>query len=253
MAQAWERWVVGGECHVPYHDQKLLDLWFSFLGDFKPDRLVIIGDGFDCYQLSRFDKDPKRKNDLQRDIDIWVSILKEMASLAPTKDYIEGNHEFRFRKYLISKAEELSSLECLDVENLFHLKELGFQYHRSSSPDKFVHNWIECGKDLWIGHFDKVNKYSAFTAKNLVEEYHISIITGHTHRGGMYLSRDSKGFLEGIENFCMCSLKPNYVKYPNWQHGWTVVYKKINDSRFQIVPINVTNYAFFFGEKEYRL
>lgn len=250
--KGWEKIVVAGDQHAPYHDERLLQLFIAFLKDFRPDTLILPGDGFDFYQLSRFGQDPSRITTLQKEIDQWVGVLDLFSPYATRKVYIEGNHEFRLRKYLNDKAKELSSLRSLALEQLFNLPKLMFRYQRCSSPDKFIHNYIEIGPELWVGHFDQCNMYSAYTAKKLVEQFHISIIQAHTHRGGDYYKRNGREFLRGTENFCMCRLDPCYVANPNWQHGWTVVMKKKNDARFQVIPINVTNYGFFFGETEYK-
>ncbi len=250
--KGWDKYVIAGDFHYPYHDKRLLKLFLAFLKDFKPDTLILPGDGFDFYQLSSFGKSPERLTTLQNEIDGWVNVLELFAPLARRKEYLEGNHCFRLRRYLINKAPELSSLRSLTVEEQFSLNKLGWRYQRCPSPDKFIHNYMKIGPELWVGHFDACSEISTFTARKLVEKFHISIIQAHTHKGGDYFKRNSRGFLRGTENFCLCDLEASYDAYPNWQHGWTVVMKKRNDARFQVIPINVTNYGFFFGNTEYK-
>jgi len=57
--------------------------------------------------------------------------------------------------------------------------------------------------------------------------------------------------LIGVEQGCLCSLKPNYLVNPNWQHGFCVFWKKPDKPRFQVMPVVIPDYEFFFGGKSY--
>ena len=226
----------------------------KFLEWFKPDVLVINGDLLDCFEISRFDKVPKSGKSLQEECDIAYEVLKEWRIILPKAKIIiiEGNHDWRIKQYLIKKAPELYGLRGLSLETLLRLEELKIGLVKTKeAASHWIDTYIRLG-ELYIGHFNKVNKHSAMTAKNLVEDKGVSLIQNHVHRGGVFHKRLVDGRqLVGIENFCMCELNPSYMSDVNWTQGWTVVYQKEGSQRFMAYPIPVVKYKFFFGEQEF--
>ena len=64
------------ECHVlvpdthfPFQDQPLVNECLDFIQEVKPKGVHLIGDLMDCYPLSRFDKNPRRKHTIQDELD----------------------------------------------------------------------------------------------------------------------------------------------------------------------------------------
>ena len=254
MITIYKKMVVIGDLHIPHHDRLLLLLFKKFLKYFKPDILVINGDLLDCFEISRFDKVPKEGQSLQEECDMAYDILKEFRDILPDAqiDYIEGNHDWRLKQYLIKKAPELYGLRGLSIPSLLRLKELKINWvETQEGSSQWIDTFKQYGK-LYVGHWNKVNKHSAMTAKNLVEDKGVSLIQNHVHRGGMFCKRVIDGTqLVGIENFCMCSLQPSYTNNVNWQQGWTVVYLKDKSHRFHAYPLQVIRYKFFFEGKEF--
>ena len=98
--------------HVPYHDEKAIDVALKFVKFLKPYRIVI-HELLDWYSLSRFDKDPKRKLDLKKDKNMAVGYLQQIRDMFPETRIImvKSNHDHRLIKYLRTKAEELHDLD----------------------------------------------------------------------------------------------------------------------------------------------
>ena len=247
--------LIAGDFHVPYHDPILFDLFLRFASDFKPDYLVINGDFLDCFAISKFDKIP-HSGRMKDELKMGWKLLKKIRDALPEAEigYIEGNHEFRLRQYLIRNAPEIYDLaptlsELLEL-NQFNIDWVGTK----EGASKWVDTYKRFGQ-LYVGHWDRVNKHSAMTAKNLVEDKGVSLIQNHVHRGGVYHKRLEDGRqLVGIENFCMCDLSPNYMGNVNWQQGWTVVYTDLEGSgRFHAYPIQVLGYKFFHQGKAYEV
>lgn len=250
---SWEFGVAASDFHIPFQDDKFIDLLIYFLKDnaAKLDYFVINGDFMDFWEISKFSKVPKAGLSLRDEIDMARDVLGQIRKIIPNTRiiYIEGNHEFRLRKYIIDNAKELYSLQGINVEEQLGLKELLIEYVPCLKGfSKFSHNDWKIG-DLCIGHYDKATKYSAF---QLLDILGISFIQGHTH----HFSIASKSFRDGreimgVEHGCACSLNPSYVNFPNWQQGFSIFFKKATDNRFQINPIRVVKYKFFWGDKEY--
>lgn len=220
--------LVLSDVHFPFQDDELLRVWLSHLRELKPDGIDIIGDMLDCYTLSRFDKNPQRKTDIQQEIDMARQFLGEMVSIAPVGcdvRYSEGNHENRLKKVLWGKSKELVSLRNLDIPRLLDLrgKELDIRYYRPESPYRI--------RDLWYLHGDLARKSNwAMTAggmgaKAVCARIRGSAIIGHTHQMGHISFRGWDGLTEGYEVGCLCRFDLEYiVGMPQWQQGWAVVH-----------------------------
>jgi len=94
-------------------------------------------------------------------------------------------------------------------------------------------NCVSFGR-LLIGHFDRVNKHSSYTGKNLMDDKGISLIQAHTHRGGCSYRRAWDRDLAAWENFCLCDRNPQYVDHPNWQLGFSIVYRSTTSDFFHV-------------------
>jgi hypothetical protein len=96
----WTTAVVYGDTHVPFQDPKAVGVLHGIIKDARPDVIVNVGDLVDCWQISRFDKDPARLDTLQDNIDQARIHLHQIAQLAPKarRVILEGNHENRLAR-----------------------------------------------------------------------------------------------------------------------------------------------------------
>ena len=203
--------------------------------DFDPTDIISGSDGVDFYAVSKFDKDPAvlKGGGLQKEIDIWKRMQREWVSAAPNakRHYIPGNHENRLETYLW-RHPEMYDLEVLKLKNLLGLSDVGI-----GDPVEEVSFGEE--KKLVIKHGEVVRKGSAMSAKGELEkEFHsVSIMTGHTHRGGSYFATGRNGVVFAHECFCLCSLNPNYMKNPNWQQGFSIATVTKDTISIESIPI----------------
>lgn len=249
----WESLVIASDLHIPYQDMRAVRLLFYFLKEFQPDYLVLNGDVMDCWAISKFDKSPKFGSGLADEIEETIDILKTFRKICPNTKmiYIEGNHEFRLRKYIISVAKELEGLRGLSIQEQLGLKDMGIEYVASlEGLSRFGHNYWKTG-NLYIGHYNRIAKHAGYTAKNLLDDLGVSLIQAHTHRFGTTSKTLLDRELIAVEQGCLCDLKPSYVVAPNWQAGFCVVFRKKTSPRFQIYPVRIPEYAFFWGSHEY--
>lgn len=182
----WQMVVVANDFHVPFHDEAALAAFRRFLRRERPHWLILNGDFMDFWEISRFDLTPRGGKDFRDEIQIGRKILRSFRRLLPRAriTWIEGNHEFRLRRYLIQNARALYGLPGLSVPELFGLKALRIEYvacHPAAS--KFTDNFIRVGS-LYVGHWDKVSLHGGCAAKNLVQTRGVSVLQGHTHRFG---------------------------------------------------------------------
>ena len=57
-----KRVAIFSDIHVPYHSIDTITSALTFCKKEKPDALLLNGDTIDCHRLSRFIKDPKKRN-----------------------------------------------------------------------------------------------------------------------------------------------------------------------------------------------
>ena len=248
--------VVANDFHIPFHDEEALALFKRFLRAEKPEWLILNGDAQDFWEVSRFDLTPRGGKEFREEIVIGRRILRSLRHILPKTriTWIEGNHEFRLRRYLIQNARVLYGVSGLTVPELFGLRDLAIDYvacHPLAS--KFTDNFVRVG-NLFVGHWDKVSMHGGYAAKGLVEAKGVSLLQGHTHRFGAHARTTVDGrVLLGIENFSMCRREASYVANPNWQLGFSVVYLEPLSGRFHWYPIEIHNHGFVWKGREYRM
>ncbi len=247
--------VVANDFHVPFHDEQALALLRRFLRAERPDWLILNGDFQDFWEISRFDHTPRTGQEFRQEIVVGGKILggfrRDLARARIT--WIEGNHEFRLRRYLIENARELYGLPGLSVPELFSADKLNIEYVPChSSASRFTDTFIRVG-NLYVGHWAACSKHAGYAAKALVEAKGVSLVQGHTHRFGAHARTLVDGrVLLGIENFSMCRREANYVAHPNWQLGFSVVYCEPVSGRFQWFPVAIGSRGFLWNGSEYR-
>jgi Calcineurin-like phosphoesterase len=249
--------VIANDFQVPFHDERALLLFKLFLRRERPDWLILNGDFQDFWEISSYDLTPRSGKDFRREVEAGKAILRSFRRTLPQAriTWIEGNHEFRLRKYLIQNAKELYGLPGVSVPDIFGLRALKIDYvpcHELAT--RFTDNFIRVG-GLYVGHWNKVSKHGGYAAKVLVEEKGVSLLQAHTHRFGVHARTTLDGrVLLGIENFSMCSRNQSYVSHANWQLGFSVVYFDPQSRRFHWFPILISSdYRFVWRGREYGL
>lgn len=219
--------LVYGDTHLPFHDEGALRVVQAVAQDLKPSVLLHVGDLVDCWQISRFDKDPTRKDSLQDNIDAAREHLAQMAMIAPKarRVLLEGNHENRLTRTiwgLDGAARELPKLrlfqQSMTWPTLLETDKIGWEW----IPER-VQSKTPVLPKIITKHGTVVRKWSAFTAKGEWEKYGASGVSGHTHRLGAFYHRDHNGAAAWIETGCTCLLDPPYGSDFDWLQGCVVL------------------------------
>lgn len=212
-----------GDSHFPFQSDPALAIVQAIAEDEQPDFIFHVGDGLDARLLSRWDKDPERKESQQDEIDQFRAHLATMRLASPRSKFIllEGNHEDRLRRNLWSlegPAAVLASLtsfkKAMSWPALLGLEELGIEFvpygEQSKRQDlpKFI-----------VKHGTTVSAKSGATAAKEQAKYNKSGASGHTHRLGLIWHRDANGSHVWIETGCTCLTDPQYCVDPDWQQG----------------------------------
>jgi len=206
------------DIHYPYEDRRATQIALSFLKDYKPDLLVWNGDIFDFYAVSSYEKNPKKKLDIQEEIDYGYSQMRMWTKeLGPTTKhfFISGNHETRMQRLINKNAPSLASLRSTSIESNIDFKSIGVQY----VPN---HQDLHIG-DLMFIHGSVVRRHGGNSARGHYEQYGCSLLMGHTHRLAVLFKRNKFGTHSLIENGTLCDFDVEYAPYPDWQHGFTTI------------------------------
>ncbi len=236
--------IVINDLHIPYQDKECLELVLKFAKNLQPDKLFILGDFVDMYSISKFLRDPARVLNLQAEFEEGKKVLDRFDKAIPKaeKYFICGNHEDRMRKFIWNNP-VLDG--CISFEDKIGINDYGYKFFKYGENYQY--------QTLIYTHGYKINKYSAYTAKNLLDDLGMSVISGHTHRLGMHYKTNHSGALVGVENGCLCINDLSFDwfqrKIPDWQHGFSVV--KFIENRFNIHQICIPKDKFIIYGKHY--
>jgi predicted phosphodiesterase len=232
-AQEIDRSVFLSDLHYPYEDKRATSIALDIVEYSQPTHVFLLGDVIDFYQLSRFNKDPRRALELQADLDKTLLFFGRLRKAAPDAElvYLEGNHEARLLAYQWQHP-ETCNLRCMEPEKLLGLEEFKIRW----VPEKKIeehHGFI-------LRHGSVVRKHAGQSARGELEKWGTCGISGHTHRVGCYTETKFSGVTVWFENGCLCDLRPEYLPgVPNWQHALHVGEFIRGDNRFQLRPVNI--------------
>lgn len=248
--------ILYGDTHFPNQDEQVLQILETIVGEYQPNKIIHMGDLLDCYNLSHFDKNPKRIHNLQSEIDQARAHLLRMRMQSPDSEFwfLEGNHCDRLRRTLWNLEGTAAALNQLSVfQNsmtwpvLLGLEELGIKFlaYNDQTTEQILPKWI-------LKHGSMVSKHSAYSAKQEHEKYGMSGSSGHTHRMGMFMQRDHNGNHVWFETGCTCRLDPEYAIDPNWQQGFIFLTFDLEAGAYQAEPVYIHNGRTVFRNKVYQ-
>jgi metallophosphoesterase superfamily enzyme len=162
------------DVHWPYEDRKSEEIVKEYLRDWKPDVIVFNGDMNDCYSISAYNKSPKKKYNIQDELDYgrekrieWKKDLPFVETWYET----EGNHENRLSRLLMRQAPELSPIRELTIPKLIGHEDLGIEYVRGDQ-ELFIGNLL-----FTHGHLSR--KHGGSSARGHFEQFGCSVAVGH--------------------------------------------------------------------------
>jgi predicted phosphodiesterase len=207
------------DVHLPYHTISSLTTAIQYLKNEKVDALLLNGDTLDCYALSRFSKDPK-KRDFKYELDTLKAFMDVIDKELNCKVFFKiGNHEARYEKFLQEKANELKGIEEFDFENIIKARTKGIDIIASN---RFMRlnslNGIH-GHEYFGGAQPAVN-----IARGLYTKGKVSAFQGHNHATSEHTETDMNGKITTTWSIgCLSELNPAYMPLNRWNHGFAMV------------------------------
>jgi len=237
VPKQYKNWLIMSDLHFPYHNIRAITETLNYGIAKKIDAILINGDGMDCFLLSKFNPDP-RKRPLSEELKSFEEFLKIIRNIAPVFFKL-GNHEERLEHYLIRNAPVVLGIEEFELENLLHCRA----------------NNIEVIKDqriIYIGHLPVLHGHevrlmgvAVNPARSLFLKTKKTALCGHLHRtsqhnesalDGKLISTWSTGHL-GEEH-------PKYARINNWNHGCCRV--EVDElGNFEVINLRINNNKLF--------
>jgi predicted phosphodiesterase len=206
------------DIHLPYHCLDSLTEALTQLKEVGVDAVLLNGDTIDCHTLSRFIKDPK-KRDFKFEIDTLKNFFDILDKILGAKIYFKiGNHEARYEHFLMIKAHELKGIEDFEFSNIIKAREKGIQIINSNQYMK-MNSLNGIHGHEYFGATSPVN-----VARGLYMRGKTSAFQGHNHQTSEHTETDMNGHITTTWSIgCLSNLHPAYMPLNRHNNGFAWV------------------------------
>lgn len=225
------------DIHVPYHNIQALTLALKYGLDNDVNTILLNGDIIDFYAISRFEKDPRKRN-FGHEVLMTRQFLGTLRKLFPNAAiyYKCGNHDVRYDHYIMRNAPDLLGMDEFNFESLMHLD----KYNITFIPDKQI---IHAGK-LTILHGHELGA-SVFSPVNIARGLFLrakdSALCGHHHQASEHTEPNINGKITTCWSVaCLCELHPDYMPINKHHHGFAHV-KVLDTGEFEVSNYRIVN------------
>lgn len=213
--------LVISDLHIPYHDVDAITTAIEYGLKNEVNTIFINGDLIDFHQLSRFEKDP-RKRSVKEEFSATKHFLQSLREAFPQIDifWLKGNHDVRYEKWLMTKVYEVFDDEYYHLEQRLALNEQKIQLIDDNILVKAGKLSITHGHHIMKGFFSPVN-----SARGAWMKAKQSVLIGHVHKVSNHVEVNMDGQTFGCwSTGSLCELKPSYNPLvSNYQHGFAHV------------------------------
>jgi predicted phosphodiesterase len=214
------------DIHFPYHNEKALNIALNYGKEHNADTIYLNGDIIDCYQLSSFEKDPKKRRFSEElgQVHKFFEILRREFPKANIY-FKEGNHEERYWRFMRIKAPELLDIEAFTLSSLLNLPKFNIQYISGRTKANIAKLSAFHGHEFGSSTFSPVN-----VARGLYMRAKATSICGHSHQTSEHTERDvNDKMITTWSVGCLSELSPDYAPYNKWNHGFAFIVREGSD------------------------
>lgn len=255
------KWGFIGDLQLPYTDFRAVNLFFDVMKWWKPAAIDVTGDVDDQLEYSSFSDGTTdeffnkiKKSENESPIPFIVDGSKETRGFferlrGQHKNaeiyFHQGNHECRVYKYVDKKAPMYK--DQITPELLWGTDTLGIHVTDYNKPPTLRHAGIHV-------HHGATTTTTGLAVKNDIENYNISLVRGHDHRGGVvYKSYPMTGqTLVGMGTGHMCNPSDYGLRYtisPNWELGFGIGHVDGGEAHLQFIPITKDYVCYVDGKR----
>jgi hypothetical protein len=243
--------VITSDWHCPEVDIPTYRAVLNFIRDRRPQYHFINGDFIDAYELSSFDKDPRRFGQTADELEMAGAILDELAEASPTTitKFLYGNHCERIVRRLNEHPELLAFFTKAKDPNevlaqALNLEERGiewFPYPYTYDFNGFVIQ--HGGKGLGGGGVNP--------SKSAAEKAGKPGVQGHWHKHRHYQVKSRSAKTDFWTMGAMCKLDPDYCPFNDWSNSFGYLEEIVGTDIYTFHDIAVEKGRFVFQGKLY--
>jgi predicted phosphodiesterase len=226
MNNATERVLILSDVHLPYHDLDALQAAVHYGIQQEITAIYLNGDIVDFADISRWTK-PVGTPSVKVEKEMLIEFLTWLNELDVPIYYKLGNHEDRWRHYLLRQAPEFAADEYFTLEHYLSVKHLVDDWIDSSQKAYFGKLMVLHGHEFGQSLFSPVNP-----ARGLFLRAKCSVLAGHNHQSSYHAENTANEHEIGCwSTGCLSTLKPEYrpMAYTKWNHGAAIV--TVNEDR----------------------
>lgn len=228
------------DLHIPYHSIDAITAALDYGKKEKVNTIFINGDLVDFYQISRFEKDP-RKRSVKYEFDATKEFLRVLRKTFKHAQiyWSMGNHDTRYEHFLMAKAPEIFDDPYFRMEERLKLSEERITVINDKTIIKAGKLNIHHGHLFFRGVFSPVN-----SARGLFMKTKQSTICGHVHKISEHTETNLSGELTTCwSTGCLSELSPDYSPFcNNYAHGFAHI--RVSESG----KYSVKNYRILNGK-----
>jgi len=237
--------VIVSDVHVPYNCHRATKAFLDFVGDVKPDQIVLNGDILDMHAASSHG-DAGTDSLIMDELEAGSEFLDRIRVASPRSKvhFNEGNHEQRLTRYVAKNAPNLRGMTTVPS---------------ALSLAKRRITWLPYGKVHFVS--DKLGvthgtHHGTHYARDTLVKYGMSLVVGHAHRPQIHtmgVAGDGADSVRGVFGLG-CLVPVDTVPYINGPSGWTNgfgLFYVMPDGTFTPYIINMAKQKFAWGGKVY--
>jgi len=229
--------VIGSDAHIPYHDQDAVEMFIEHAHDIKAKTIILLGDWLDFYMLSRFLKDPRKRQPVD-ELATLRAILTAMRKANPKARiiYKYGNHDERWDMYLMQNAPAIFAIPETHLYYQLGLAKLKIEVVQNKRVIRAGHLNLIHGHEYLGGITQPVNP-----ARGLYLRAKKSAIEGHFHQSSDHTETSINGDVVTCWSIgCLCGLHPQYMPLNKWNLGFADVFD--DGGMFRVVNHKIIDY-----------
>lgn len=227
VAEEWEPYKLEAsrigslsDIHIPYHCEVALSSAVAECKKRNADAILLNGDALDFYSISRWQKDPRKRN-FKQEIESAKQFFEWLRHEFPKARIVfkVGNHEERWNAYLWNHAPEICDLPQVQLAEILELQNQGIELVDEERP-------VMCGKlPCFHGHeLPKGLTNPVNMARGAFLRLCDTVLVGHGHRSSTHTEpnwehNETTTWSQG----CLCNMSPKHARINKWNHGFAFV------------------------------
>lgn len=236
---SWNDFILAADMHIPNHRNDAIEAWMKYAQENKIKKLLINGDLLDNTPFTRWLHEPVELTDVPRWFDMAKDFLVQMKKVFDEVIWLEGNHDFWYKRWLMEKAKLIFKDNYFRLEERLQLNNIGVKFIDQRYLVKAGKLNIHHGHILLRGGGSYANG-----ARMLYQKAKSNMISSHLHVESSHTEPDVDDkivttFITG----CNCTLRPEYQPFGGKAcHGFAHI-KVFKGGNF-----SVKNYRVYKGE-----